>query len=154
MGRQWSPVTLSSFRQAAASCHTSKCGFQSPFETGSESESILEFSSVIFPGDFLSPKATHSHLSLLSGVMRNSQECWKVLACDAAPGLRAAVLWAKGKSAGVSETSFCGLQRERGRSGLVGGGEDDTITRKREDLALEFSDLKNNQMNEGGGSRD
>ena len=28
---------------------------------------------------------------------------------------------AKGKSAGVSETSFCGLQR--GRSGLVGGGE-------------------------------
>ena len=24
------------------------------------------------------------------------------------------ILWAKGKSGGVSETSFCGLQRERG----------------------------------------
>ena len=32
------------------------------------------------------------------------------------------ILWAKGKSGGVSETSFCGLQRERGGFGLVGGG--------------------------------
>ena len=33
-------------------------------------------------------------------------------------------LWARGKSAGVSETSFCGLQRERGRFGLASqGGE-------------------------------
>ena len=42
------------------------------------------------------------------------------MGCDAGAGLRAAVMSAKGKSAGVSETSFCGLQR--GRSGLVGGG--------------------------------
>ena len=32
-------------------------------------------------------------------------------------------LWARGKSAGVSETSFCGLQRERGRFGLARGEE-------------------------------
>ena len=30
-------------------------------------------------------------------------------------------LWARGKSAGVSETSFCGLQRERGDLVLQGG---------------------------------
>ena len=66
------------------------------------------------------------------------------MAHAAAAGLRAAaVLWAKGKSAGVSETSFCGLQRERGRFGLVGGGEEeDTIGRKRENLTVELSWLK------------
>ena len=93
-----------------------------PETPGSESESILEFSSVIFSRRF-SLTEGHSHLSLLlpGTPMRNSQECQEsTMGCDAGAGLRAAVMSAKGKSAGVSETSFCGLQR--GRSGLVGGG--------------------------------
>ena len=44
---------------------------------------------------------------------------------DLAPLFERIGLWARGKSAGVSETSFCGLQRERGRFGLAKGGRSD-----------------------------
>jgi len=40
---------------------------------------------------------------------------------DLAPLFERIGLWARGKSAGVSETSFCGLQRERGDLVLQGG---------------------------------
>ena len=40
---------------------------------------------------------------------------------DLAPLFERIGLWARGKSAGVSETSFCGLQRERGDLVSQGG---------------------------------
>ena len=43
---------------------------------------------------------------------------------DLAPLFERIGLWARGKSAGVSETSFCGLQRERGDLVLQGGRSD------------------------------
>ena len=58
--------------------------------------------------------------------MRNREECRAGskynLMQKTSPLFERIGLWARGKSAGVSETSFCGLQRERGGFGLVGGG--------------------------------
>ena len=76
------------------------------------------------------------------------------MAHAAAAGLRAAaVLWAKGKSAGVSETSFCGLQRERGGdlvSWVEGRGGGIQLGGKGRISHLSCLTL-NNQMNEGLG---
>ena len=59
--------------------------------------------------------------------MRNSEECRSGskynLMQKTSPLSERIGLWARGKSAGVSETSFCGLQRERGRFGLARGGD-------------------------------
>ena len=59
--------------------------------------------------------------------MRNREECRAGskynLMQKTSPLFERIGLWARGKSAGVSETSFCGLQRERGRFGLARGGE-------------------------------
>ena len=50
--------------------------------------------------------------------MRNREECRAGskynLMQKTSPQFERIGLWARGKSAGVSETSFCGLQRERG----------------------------------------
>ena len=58
--------------------------------------------------------------------MRNREECRPGskynLMQKTSPQFERIGLWARGKSAGVSETSFCGLQRERGRFGLARGG--------------------------------
>ena len=57
--------------------------------------------------------------------MRNREECRSGskynLMQKTSPLFERIGLWARGKSAGVSETSFCGLQRERGRFGLARG---------------------------------
>ena len=59
--------------------------------------------------------------------MRNREECRAGskynLMQKTSPQFERIGLWARGKSAGVSETSFCGLQRERGRFGLARGGD-------------------------------
>lgn len=59
--------------------------------------------------------------------MRNREECRSGskynLMQKTSPLFERIGLWARGKSAGVSETSFCGLQRERGRFGLARGGD-------------------------------
>ena len=59
--------------------------------------------------------------------MRNSEECRSGskynLMQKTSPLFERIGLWARGKSAGVSETSFCGLQRERGDLVLQGGGD-------------------------------
>ena len=60
--------------------------------------------------------------------MRNREECRAGskynLMQKTSPQFERIGLWARGKSAGVSETSFCGLQRERGDLVLQGGGSD------------------------------
>ena len=59
--------------------------------------------------------------------MRNREECRSGskynLMQKTSPLFERIGLWARGKSAGVSETSFCGLQRERGDLVLQGGGD-------------------------------
>ena len=63
--------------------------------------------------------------------MRNREECRSGskynLMQKTLPLFERIGLWARGKSAGVSETSFCGLQRERGRFGLARGGRSDNV---------------------------